>query len=73
MDTRTVCITADGVLLRFLVNGQIVSEARSVNYSPQSADLFHAPSGLRAVTGARRRARAVTLMPPTRDGATSAD
>jgi hypothetical protein len=44
VDTRTVCITADGVLLRFLVNGQIVSEARSVTYSPQSDDLFHVPS-----------------------------
>ena len=39
-----MCITADGALLRFLINGQIVSEARSVNYSPQSADFFHVPS-----------------------------
>ena len=44
VDTRTVCVTADGVLLRFLVNGKIVTEARSVNYSPQSTDLFHVPS-----------------------------
>jgi hypothetical protein len=28
-----VCITADGVLLRFLIDGQIVSEARSVELS----------------------------------------
>jgi hypothetical protein len=40
-----VCITADGVLLRFLVDGQIVSEARSVSYGPQPAELFQVPAG----------------------------
>jgi hypothetical protein len=40
-----VCITADGVLLRFLVDGQIVSEARSVGYRPQPAELFQVPPG----------------------------
>src|SRR6476646_4036106 len=40
---RTVCITADGVLIRFLVDGQIVSEARSVRYGPQPAELFRCP------------------------------
>ena len=45
VETRTVCITADGVLLRFLVDGQIVSEARSVKYGPQPAELFQVPPG----------------------------
>ena len=45
VETRTVCITADGVLLRFLVDGEIVSEARSVSYSSQPAELFQVPRG----------------------------
>jgi hypothetical protein len=45
VETRTVCITADGVLLRFLIDGQIVSEARSVGYRPQPAELFQVPPG----------------------------
>ena len=32
VETRTVCIMADGVLLRFLVDSKTVSEARSVSY-----------------------------------------
>jgi hypothetical protein len=43
--TRTVCITADGVLLRFLIDGEIVSEARSVSYGSQPAELFQVPTG----------------------------
>ncbi len=43
-ETRTVCITADGVLLRFLVDNKTVSEARSVAYRPQPAELFQVPS-----------------------------
>ena len=43
VEARTLCITAGGVLLRFVVNGQIVSEARSVSYRPQPAELFQAP------------------------------
>jgi len=42
-ETRTVCITADGVLLRFLVDNKTVSEARSVSYRPQPAELFQVP------------------------------
>jgi hypothetical protein len=45
VETRTVCITADGVLLRFVVDGKIVSEARSVSYGPQPAELFQVPPG----------------------------
>jgi hypothetical protein len=43
VETRTVCITADGVLLRFLVDGKTVSEARSVSYRHQPAELFQVP------------------------------
>ena len=43
VETRTVCITADGVLLRFLVDGKTISEARSVTYHPQPPDIFQVP------------------------------
>jgi hypothetical protein len=43
VETRTVCITADGVLLRFVVDSQTVSEARSVSYRRQPAELFQVP------------------------------
>jgi hypothetical protein len=43
VEMRTVCITADGVLLRFLVGGKTVSEARSVSYRRQPAELFQVP------------------------------
>ena len=45
VETRTVCITADGVLLRFLVDSKTISEARSVSYRPQPAELFQVPPG----------------------------
>jgi hypothetical protein len=44
VETRTVCITADGVLLRFVVDGQTVSEAHSVSYRRQPAELFQVPA-----------------------------
>jgi hypothetical protein len=43
VETRTVCVTADGVLLRFVVDGKTVSEAHSVSYRPQPAELFQVP------------------------------
>jgi hypothetical protein len=43
VETRTVCITADGVLLRFLVDGNTVSEARSVSFRRQPAEVFQVP------------------------------
>jgi hypothetical protein len=45
VETRTVCMTEDGVLLRFLVDGKTVSEARSVSYRNQPAELFQVPRG----------------------------
>ena len=45
VETRTVCMTEDGVLLRFLIDGKTVSEARSVSYRNQPAELFQVPLG----------------------------
>ena len=39
-----VCATADGVILRLIVDGQTFIEARSVKYGPQKADLFRVPA-----------------------------
>jgi hypothetical protein len=44
-EMHTACLTPDGVLLRLIVDGQIVAEARSVLYAPQSPDLFEVPPG----------------------------
>lgn len=43
VETHTVCATADGVLLRHVVDGQTVRQARSVSYGPQPAELFQVP------------------------------
>ena len=43
VETRTVCITADGVLLRFIIDSKTVTEARSVSYRSQPAELFQVP------------------------------
>jgi len=45
LETRTVCLTEDGVLLRFLIDSKTVSEARSVSYRRQSVELFQVPPG----------------------------
>jgi hypothetical protein len=45
VETHTVCATADGVVLRVVVDGQTFIEARSVKYAPQKADLFQVPRG----------------------------
>lgn len=42
-ETHTVCATADGVLLRLVVDGTTVMQARSVSYGPQKAALFQVP------------------------------
>ena len=42
-EKHTVCATADGVILRLVVDGQTFIEARSVKYGPQKADLFRVP------------------------------
>jgi hypothetical protein len=45
VETHTVCATADGVPLRFIVDGKTVKEARSVSYGRQGAELFQVPPG----------------------------
>jgi hypothetical protein len=44
VETHTVCTTADGVLLRLVVDGTTIMEARSVSYGAQAAELFQVPS-----------------------------
>ena len=41
---HTVCAAADGLILRLIVDGQTLIEARSVKYGPQKADLFRVPA-----------------------------
>jgi hypothetical protein len=41
---RTVCTTADGVLLRLVIDGVTIMQARSVSYGSQAATLFEVPS-----------------------------
>ena len=43
VETHSVCATADGVLLRHVVDGQTVMEAHSVNYGRQAPELFEVP------------------------------
>jgi hypothetical protein len=44
-ETHTVCVTAEGVLLRLVIDGRTVIEARSVRFAPQTAELFQVPPG----------------------------
>ncbi len=43
VEKHTVCATADGVLLRLIVDGKTVIEARSVKYATQKPELFQVP------------------------------
>jgi hypothetical protein len=43
-EQHTVCAAADGLILRLIVDGQTLIEARSVKYGPQKADLFRVPA-----------------------------
>jgi hypothetical protein len=43
VETHTVCATADGVLLRLIVDGKTAIEARSVRYATQKPELFQVP------------------------------
>ena len=52
VETHTVCATADGVLLRLVVDGATIMQARSVSYGPQAAELFQVPIQLFAGAGA---------------------
>ncbi len=43
VETHTACITADGVLLRLVTDGQTIMQARSVHYGRQGPELFQVP------------------------------
>jgi hypothetical protein len=43
-EEHVVCATADGVVLRLVIDGQTFIEARSVQYGAQKADLFRVPA-----------------------------
>ena len=43
-EEHVVCATADGVVLRLVIDGQTFIEARSVQYGPQKAALFRVPA-----------------------------
>ena len=45
IETHTACLTADGVMLRLVIDGKTVMQARSVTYSPQPPRLFEVPPG----------------------------
>lgn len=45
VETHTVCVTPDGVLLRLVVDGKTVMQALSVKYDRQPAELFQVPPG----------------------------
>jgi hypothetical protein len=44
-EAHTACLTPDGVLLRLVIDGQTVAEARSVLYAAQPPELFEVPPG----------------------------
>lgn len=43
VETHTACMTPDGVLLRLIIDGQTIMQARSVSYGAQSSQLFQIP------------------------------
>jgi hypothetical protein len=42
-ETHTVCLTADGVLVRLVIDGQTIMQARAVTYARQPPELFEIP------------------------------
>ena len=43
-ETHTICTTADGVLLRLVIDGKTIMQAHSVSYGRQAPELFQVPS-----------------------------
>ncbi len=43
-EMHTVCVTADGAVLRVVIDGATIMQARSVTYGKQGAELFQVPS-----------------------------
>jgi hypothetical protein len=44
-ELHTACMTPDGVLLRLVIDGKVVAEARTVLYAPQPREIFEVPLG----------------------------
>ena len=44
-ETHTACLTADGVMLRLVIGGTTIMQARSVTYAKQPPEIFQVPSG----------------------------
>jgi hypothetical protein len=42
-ETHSACLTPDGVLLRLVIDGKTIMQARSVSYRAQRPDLFQVP------------------------------
>ena len=42
-ETHTVCLTADGVLLRLVIDNRTIMQARAVTYARQPPELFEIP------------------------------
>jgi hypothetical protein len=51
VETHTICVTPDGMLLRLVVGGETVMEARSVRYRPQPPELFRVPTNYAPALG----------------------
>jgi hypothetical protein len=51
VETHTICVTQDGVLLRLVVDSQTVMEARAVRYRPQPPELFRVPTNYAPALG----------------------
>jgi hypothetical protein len=51
VETHTICVTPDGVLLRLVVDSKTVMEARSVKYRQQPAELFRVPTNYAPALG----------------------
>lgn len=45
VETRVACMTADGVVLRLVIDGKTSVEARLVSYAAQDAEIFLIPPG----------------------------
>jgi hypothetical protein len=44
-ETHVACLTVDGVMLRLVIGGTTIMQARSVTYAKQPPEVFQVPSG----------------------------
>jgi hypothetical protein len=48
-ETHTACLTPDGVMLRLIIDGRTILQARSVKYAQQPPAVFETPKGYQPV------------------------